>query len=184
MIFRKVEGFEGLWLIEPRVFEDNRGYFYESYNQKSFEAAVGFVPHFVQDNHSFSTKGVMRGLHFQKPPFAQAKLVRVVQGSVLDVVVDLRQKSPSFGTYFGVELSAENKKQLYIPEGFAHGFVVLSDSAELIYKCNQFYNPAHEGGIRFDDPALRIDWGYQPTQMIVSEKDKALPFLETSFSYF
>lgn len=175
---------QGLWVFEPRVFEDNRGYFFESYNHNTFVEATGIDNAFVQDNHSFSTYGVMRGLHFQKPPHDQAKLVRVIAGKVLDVAVDIRKNSETFGKYFSVELSAENKKQLYIPRGFAHGFVVLGESAELLYKCDNFYTPQAEGGIIFNDKDIDIDWQIPEKDMIVSEKDlllKSLKELEDIF---
>lgn len=168
---------QGVWIFEPRVFEDNRGYFFESYNHNAFVKATGIDKAFIQDNHSFSTYGVMRGLHFQKPPHDQAKLVRVVAGKVLDVAVDIRKKSKTFGQYVAVELSSENKKQLYIPSGFAHGFVVLSKSAELLYKCDNFYAPQAEGGIIFNDKDINIDWQIPEKDMIVSDKDLVLKTL-------
>lgn len=175
---------QGLWLFEPKVFEDNRGYFFESYNHHAFVEATGIDKPFVQDNHSFSTYGVMRGLHFQKPPHDQAKLVRVIAGKVLDVAVDIRKNSTTFGQYVAVELSAENKKQFYIPSGFAHGFVVLSESAELLYKCDNFYAPQAEGGILYNDKGIHIDWQVPEKDMIVSDKDlilKPLSDLEDIF---
>lgn len=165
---------QGLMVFEPKVFEDNRGYFFESYNQKVFQAA-GIVTNFVQDNQSSSEYGVIRGLHYQLNPFAQTKLIRVLSGVILDVAVDIRKRSPTFGKSFSVELSSDNKKQLYMPHGFAHGFSVLSKSAEVLYKCDAFYNKESEGGIRFDDPALNIDWRIPGTSAIVSEKDKQNP---------
>lgn len=165
---------KGLVVLTPRVFKDNRGYFYESYNQRAWKEA-GIVADFVQDNESFSTQNTLRGLHFQKPPFAQAKLVRVLEGSAWDVAVDLRKNSPTFGQWFGVELSAENKKQFYIPRGFAHGFSVLTPTAKFAYKCDNFYNKESEGAIRFDDPELAIDWKIDLTQAVLSEKDLKNP---------
>jgi dTDP-4-dehydrorhamnose 3,5-epimerase len=165
----------GLLIFEPQVWPDERGYFYESYNRSTWEAA-GLDVDFVQDNQARSTRGVLRGLHYQVEDMAQAKLVRVVEGEVLDVVVDLRVKSPTYGRWLGVLLSAENKRQLFVPRGFAHGYLVLSDTAEFVYKCDNYYSKAHEGGLRFDDPTLQIDWGIPHDQLIVSEKDQALPF--------
>ncbi|MEI8095229.1 MAG: dTDP-4-dehydrorhamnose 3,5-epimerase [Spirochaetales bacterium] len=165
----------GLVVIQPRVFRDGRGSFFETYKQSEY-AANGVASTFVQDNHSTSTRGVLRGLHFQNPPFAQGKLVRVIQGAVWDVAVDLRPGS-SFGEWFGLELSAENRTQLYIPEGFAHGFVTISESAEFVYKCTAEYNKASEGGIRWDDPSIGIDWPLAGFEVCVSEKDAVLPFL-------
>ena len=157
-------------IIEPRVFGDERGFFFESFNQRAFEEATGVSVNFVQDNHSRSSKGVLRGLHYQLPPKAQGKLVRVVQGEVFDVAVDIRKSSPTFGKWVGEILSAENKKQLWIPVGFAHGFVVLSDTAEFLYKTADYYAPAHERSILWNDATLRIQWpdGIQP---ILSAKD-------------
>ncbi len=162
---------DGLCVIEPSVFGDNRGYFMETYNKNDFhEEGLDMV--FVQDNQSMSTKGVLRGLHFQKQ-FPQGKLVRVVRGAVFDVAVDLRTGSETYGKWFGVELSADNKKQFYIPEGFAHGFYVLSDEAEFVYKCTDFYHPGDEGGILWNDPDIGIDWPIpEGSEPILSEKDK------------
>ncbi len=162
-------------LFEPRVFEDSRGYFFESYNEKTFKEN-GISAHFVQDNQSFSKMGTIRGLHFQKGEFAQAKLVRVIKGKVLDVAVDLRANSPTFGKHVAALLSEENQNQLFIPRGFAHGFSVLSSEAIFSYKCDNFYHQNADGGLYFADPALAIDW--QTTHPIVSEKDLALPSLE------
>lgn len=167
-----------LWLFEPRVFEDNRGYFYESFNQNEFTKATGIQSYFIQDNHSYSTRGVLRGLHFQKPPHAQSKLIKVVKGTIWDVVVDLRKNSPAFLQHMGFELSAENKKQLYVPQGFAHGFVVLSDIAEVLYKCDDFYAPQSESGIIYNDPILNIDWNIAADNIIISDKDALLPTFE------
>ena len=158
-------------LIEPKVFGDERGFFYESFNARAFEEATGLAVNFVQDNHSRSARGVLRGLHYQVQQ-AQGKLVRVTQGEVYDVAVDLRRSSPSFGQWLGVCLSAENKRQLWIPEGFAHGFLVLSDYAEFLYKTTDYYAPAHERCIRWDDPTLAIDWPLQD-QPQLSAKDQA-----------
>ncbi|MFV8362126.1 dTDP-4-dehydrorhamnose 3,5-epimerase [Flavobacterium sp. ZT3P35] len=165
---------QDLVLISPGVFEDARGYFFEAYNKSKF-SDLGISIDFVQDNQSFSQKGTLRGLHYQNPPFAQTKLVRVLQGEIIDVAVDLRKDSPTFGKHFSVLLSAENKKQLLVPQGFAHGFSVLSETAVVLYKCDQYYNKESEGGIRFDDPTLAIDWGMDLKNAIVSEKDQILP---------
>lgn len=175
----------GLIVCEPTVFGDSRGYFFEAYNQTLFQNN-GIDLNFVQDNQSRSSQGVIRGLHYQLNPYAQAKLVRVLEGAILDVAVDIRKGSPTFGKHFSLELSAENKKQLFIPAGFAHGFSVLSETASVLYKCDQFYNKQSEGGIRFDDPELNIDWKVDMKQAIVSEKDIVLPFLKdcvTNFQY-
>lgn len=162
---------KGIYILEPRIFEDERGYFFESFNQREFEKHVGPV-HFVQDNESKSTYGVVRGLHFQKGDFAQAKLLRVIQGSVLDVAVDLRKNSPTFGEYIATELTAEKHNQLFIPRGFAHGFSVLSKEVIFQYKCDNFYEPKSEGGIAWNDPALNIDWKIPQAEIILSPKDK------------
>lgn len=162
-----------LVVIEPKVFEDSRGYFFEAYNKNAFHE-LGLDYDFVQDNQSYSTKGVLRGLHFQKH-FPQAKLVRVLEGEVFDVAVDLRKNSPTFGKWFGVKLSAENKKMFMIPRGFAHGFLVLSDTAVFSYKCDDFYHPNDEGGIMFDDPDIGIEWPKIDVEYILSEKDKKHP---------
>lgn len=167
----------GIVILEPRVFKDARGYFFESFSQRVFEELVGKVD-FVQDNESMSGYGVVRGLHFQLPPYTQAKLVRVVKGRVLDVNVDLRKGSPTFGRHVAVELSGENKRQLFIPRGFAHGFAVLSQEAVFQYKCDNYYAPQYEGGIRYDDPDLGIDWKIPAADRIFSEKDKTYPFLK------
>lgn len=167
---------EGVVIIEPKVFGDSRGYFFESYSQRDFNAAVGEVG-FVQDNESKSCYGVLRGLHFQRPPFAQSKLVRVVRGTVLDVAVDLRRSSPTFGRHVAVELTEENHRQLFIPRGFAHGFSVLSEEAVFQYKCDNFYAPGSEGAIAWNDPALGIDWRVPVEKMILSEKDMRHPML-------
>ena len=174
---------EGLIVVEPTVFEDSRGYFYEAYNQTLFEQN-GISTRFVQDNQSKSSYGVIRGLHYQMNPAAQAKLVRVLEGRIFDVAVDIRKGSPSYGKHFGIELSSQNKKQLYIPEGFAHGFSVLSENAIVLYKCNAFYNKASEGGIRFDDSVLSIDWQVELSKATVSEKDLMLPSFKESINNF
>jgi dTDP-4-dehydrorhamnose 3,5-epimerase len=174
---------QGLLVFEPRVFADERGYFFESYNEKVFESA-GLDLRFVQDNQSRSTYGVLRGLHYQMNPHAQAKLVRVTEGRVLDVAVDIRKGSPTYGQHFSIELSAENNKQLLIPAGFAHGFAVLSETAVFFYKCSNFYNKESEGGIRFDDPKLNIDWGLDLSKAIVSEKDLELPNFDQARNNF
>ena len=166
----------GLLVFEPRLFEDSRGYFFESYNQQVFQEG-GINCLFVQDNQSSSNYGVIRGLHYQLPPFAQAKLVRVLQGHILDVAVDIRKGSPSFGKVFSIELSDQNKKQLFIPAGFAHGFSVLSERAEILYKCDNFYNREYDAGIAFNDAGLAIDWQIPAEKVIVSDKDKQLPGL-------
>ena len=165
---------QGLIVITPKIFTDNRGYFYESYNKRAF-AEIGITDEFVQDNESFSAQNTLRGLHFQKPPFTQSKLVSVLEGSVWDIAVDLRKDSPTFGKWFGVELSAENKKQFYIPHGFAHGFSVLTPTAKFSYKCDNFYNKASEGAILFNDKELNIDWHIDLSKAILSEKDLKNP---------
>ena len=162
---------EGLLVLEPKVFEDTRGYFLESFHQQRYHEA-GITTDFVQDNESKSTRGVIRGLHYQLNPFAQAKLVRVIEGCVFDVAVDLRQESATFGKWFGVELSGNNKKQLFIPSGFAHGFSVLSETAVFSYKCDNYYSPQHERGILYNDPNLNIDWRIPEAEAVISEKDK------------
>ena len=174
---------KGLLIVEPKVFEDSRGYFFEAYNQELFQGN-GITPNFVQDNQSRSTYGVIRGLHYQLNPYAQAKLVRVLEGNILDVAVDIRKNSPTYGQHFSIELSAENKKQLFLPAGFAHGFSVLSETAIVLYKCDAFYNKQSEGGIRYNDETLKIDWKIDPAKAIVSEKDIELPFFNDSVSNF
>jgi dTDP-4-dehydrorhamnose 3,5-epimerase len=168
--------FEGLLILESIEFHDERGYFTEAYNEQTLRKN-GIVSHFVQDNQSYSRKNVMRGLHFQNIPYEQTKLVRVLSGTILDVVVDLRKQQPTFGKSMSIELSAANKKQFYIPKGFAHGFVVISDSAEVLYKADEHYNKEAEGGLYFNDPALGIDWGIHENEAIISSKDLTLPFL-------
>lgn len=170
--------FEGLFILEPTVFEDHRGFFMESYNSK-FLLSQGINSSFVQDNQSKSTYGVLRGLHFQNPPHAQTKLIRVLSGSILDVVVDIRKSSKTYGQSFSIKLSAKNKKQLLVPQGFAHGFSVLSDTAEILYKCDNYYNKESEGGLMYNDPAFNIDWRVPNEKVILSEKDQAyIPFKE------
>ena len=173
---------EGLYVIEPTVFKDERGYFVETYNQNDMkEAGLDMV--FVQDNQSMSTRGVLRGLHFQKQ-FPQGKLVRVVRGKVFDVAVDLRSDSKTYGKWFGVELSAENMKQFYIPEGFAHGFLVLSDEAEYCYKCTDFYHPGDEGGLAWNDPEIGVEWPLEEgVDLIISEKDQKWKGLKDTFKF-
>jgi dTDP-4-dehydrorhamnose 3,5-epimerase len=175
--------FPGLMVYQPAVHDDSRGYFFESYNQQQFEAA-GINIHFVQDNQARSTYGVLRGLHYQLPPHAQTKLVRVLSGSILDVVVDIRKGSPSYGKVFSIELSAENKTQLLVPKGFAHGYSVLSPMAEVFYKCDAFYNKASEGGILYNDPALAIDWRLPADAVTVSDKDKLHPHFANCNNHF
>lgn len=169
------------YLISPKVFADSRGTFFESFNKEKFEELTGHSVDFVQDNQSTSRKGVLRGLHFQKGEFAQAKLVRVIQGSVLDVVVDIRPQSESFGQQFSMVLSAQNNKQLFVPKGFAHGFLVLEDHTIFSYKCDNYYNKASESGIIFNDKTLHINWQFPEDELIISEKDKELPTFETLF---
>ena len=174
---------EGVVVLKPRVFEDDRGYFYESYSKRDFDKLVRKV-NFVQDNQSKSAYGVLRGLHYQKWPFTQSKLVRVLEGKVLDVVVDIRKNSPTFGKSVAVELSAENRLMLFVPRGFAHGFSVLSEYAVFQYKCDEFYHPESEGGIAWDDPDLHIDWRLPTDKIILSEKDKHHPRLSESHTPF
>lgn len=163
-------GIEGLYIIEPRIFKDARGYFFESFSQREFDEKIGPV-RFVQDNESMSTYGVMRGLHFQRPPYTQSKLVRCVMGKVLDVAVDIRKGSPTYGQHVAVELSADNHRQFFIPKGFAHGFAVLSETAVFQYKCDEFYHPEADGGISILDDTLGIDWCIPTDKAILSEKD-------------
>ncbi len=164
------------FVIEPRIFKDDRGYFYESFQKTMFEQETGLAANFVQDNCSYSKYGVIRGLHFQKSSYAQAKLVSVMEGEVLDVVVDLRDSSSTYGKTFSVRLSDENKKQLFVPRGFAHGFGVLSKHAKFVYKCDNAYMPDFESGIRYDDPSLQIDWHIPPNHRVISEKDLLLNY--------
>lgn len=168
---------DGLVIIEPRVFGDSRGYFFESFSERDFKREVADVD-FVQDNESKSSYGVVRGLHFQRPPYAQAKLVRVVKGKVLDVAVDLRKESPTFGRYVAMELSEENHRQMFIPRGFAHGFSVLSEEVIFQYKCDNYYAPQSEGAVAWDDPDLDIDWKIPAGKVLLSEKDKKHPRLK------
>ena len=182
MPFTKTE-LDGPFLFEPMVFEDERGFFFESYNEQVF-MANSVKARFVQDNQSFSKKGVIRGMHYQLEPFGQSKLVRVLQGSIFDVIVDIRKGSPGFGKWIGFELSSKNKRQLFVPKGFAHGFSVLSETAEVMYKCDQFYHRESEGGILFDDPTLGIDWKMTKGQEIVSSKDLLLPSFAESKNNF
>ncbi|HJU45176.1 MAG TPA: dTDP-4-dehydrorhamnose 3,5-epimerase [Chitinophagaceae bacterium] len=166
--------FPGLMVYGPKVFGDDRGYFFESYNEQVFHAE-GINFRFVQDNQARSSYGVVRGLHFQQAPYAQTKLIRALSGTILDVAVDLRKGSPTYGQVYTIELSAENKLQLLVPRGFAHGYSVLSETAEVLYKCDAFYNKAAEGGVLFNDPALNIDWGIPADKMILSDKDQVYP---------
>ena len=168
---------EGVIIIEPRIFKDDRGYFFESFSQREFEEKVCKTT-FVQDNESKSGYGVLRGLHFQKPPFAQSKLVRVIKGAVLDVAVDIRKGSPTFGQYVSVELTGDNHRQIFIPRGFAHGFSVLSEEVIFQYKCDNFYSPQSEGAIAWNDPDLNIDWRIPVEEVILSEKDSKHPKLK------
>ena len=168
---------EGVVIIEPRIFKDDRGYFFESFSQREFEEKVCKTT-FVQDNESKSSYGVLRGLHFQKPPFAQSKLVRVIKGAVLDVAVDIRKGSPTFGQYVSVELTGENHRQFFIPRGFAHGFSVLSEEVIFQYKCDNFYSPQSEGAIAWTDPDLNIDWRIPAEKVVLSEKDSKHPRLK------
>ena len=168
---------EGVIIIEPRIFKDDRGYFFESFSQREFEEKVCKTT-FVQDNESKSGYGVLRGLHFQKPPFAQSKLVRVIKGAVLDVAVDIRKGSPTFGQYVSVELTGDNHRQFFIPRGFAHGFSVLSEQVIFQYKCDNFYSPQSEGAIAWNDPDLNIDWRIPVEEVILSEKDSKHPKLK------
>lgn len=173
----------GVVIIEPHVFGDERGYFFESYSQSEFERLVGPV-RFVQDNESFSRYGVLRGLHFQKGEFAQAKLVRAVQGEVLDVAVDIRKGSPTFGKYVSVLLSGDNHRQLFIPRGFAHGFAVLSQQALFQYKCDNFYAPQHEGSVAWNDPDIAVDWKLPEQDVVLSQKDSRSPLLKDADELF
>lgn len=171
---------QGCYIIEPKIIQDERGYFMESFNEKTFQNGVGQAVHFVQDNQSFSSKGVLRGLHYQTGEYAQAKLVRVLQGEVLDVAVDIRPDSPTFGQYEAVILSGENQRQFFVPRGFAHGFLVLSETAIFFYKCDNFYNKESEGGIIYNDENININWQFSLEDLIISEKDKVQPNLENA----
>lgn len=176
-------GIKGLVVYEPRIFHDDRGYFFESFSLRVFEAE-GYTMKWVQDNQARSCYGVIRGLHYQREPHAQTKLIRALEGSILDVVVDIRGGSPTYGKVFAIELSAENKKQLLVPKGFAHGYSVLSETAEILYKCDGFYNKESEGGIRYDDPALNIDWKIPASKALLSPKDTVLPVLAEVENHF
>jgi dTDP-4-dehydrorhamnose 3,5-epimerase len=176
-------GIADLVIYEPRVINDDRGYFFESFSSRTFEAE-GYNRPWVQDNQARSTYGVIRGLHFQHEPHAQTKLIRALEGSILDVVVDIRRNSPTYGKVFTIELTAENKLQLLVPKGFAHGYSVLSETAEILYKCDNLYSKESEGGIRFDDPALNIDWKIPMDKAILSPKDLVLPELAQAINHF
>ena len=174
---------DGVLVLQPKVFGDARGFFFESFNQAAFDAAVGRPVPFVQDNHSRSARGVLRGLHFQKGAKAQGKLVRVTAGAVFDVAVDIRRDSPSFGRWVGVELSGDNHRQLWIPPGFAHGFLVLSETADFLYKTTDLYAPQAEGSVRWDDPAIGIEWPKLPVEFKLAEKDAKAPLLADAKSF-
>lgn len=163
---------KGCFVLEPKIFEDERGYFFESFNHREFCEVIGQEINFVQDNQSFSKKGVLRGLHYQKGEHAQAKLVSVLEGRIQDVVVDLRKDSPTFGEHLSIELNSKDKRQLFVPRGFAHGFLTLSESANVFYKCDNYYHKNAEGGIRYDDKHLMIDWQIDPKDLLLSERDK------------
>ncbi len=169
---------EGCYIIEPKVFADERGYFMESFNENTFQKGTETTTNFVQDNQSFSSKGVLRGLHYQVGEHAQAKLIRVLSGEVLDIAVDIRPNSKTYGKHVSIVLSGENQKQLFIPKGFAHGFLVLSKTATFFYKCDNFYNKESEGGIIYNDPTLNINWGFLEKELLISEKDKVQPTLD------
>lgn len=171
---------KGCFILEPKIIKDDRGYFMESFNEKTFQEGIGQKVTFVQDNQSFSTKGVLRGLHYQCGEHAQAKLVRVLQGEVLDVVVDLRTNSETYGQYEAIILSSINQKQIFIPRGFAHGFLVLSETATFFYKCDNFYDKESEGGLIYNDQKVNIDWNFPLNELIISEKDQVLPNLENA----
>ena len=174
---------DGVFIIEPRIFKDSRGYFFESFSAREFQEKISPIT-FIQDNESLSRYGVIRGLHFQKPPYTQSKIIRVIKGAILDVAVDIRKGSPTFGQHVSVELTAENHRQLFIPHGFAHGFSVLSPEALIQYKCDNFYAPQSEGGILWNDPDLHIDWQIPSDKVILSEKDTKHPFLKDYDSDF
>lgn len=176
--------FEGLLILEPRVFGDDRGYFFESFNEQVFVKETGFTHKFVQDNQARSVKNVLRGLHYQNEPIAQSKLIRCLQGTIWDVVVDLRKDSKTYKQWYGIELSDENKRQFLIPRGFAHGYSVLSDTAEVFYKCDNFYSKENEGGVFYNDPSLGIDWKINLAEAIISDKDKVQPLLADCNSRF
>lgn len=170
--------FEGLLILEPKVFYDDRGYFFESFNTRIFTEATGHAIPFIQDNQARSVQNVLRGLHYQNNPTPQTKLVRVIEGAIWDVVVDLRPGSKTRGQWYGIELTAENKKQFLVPRGFAHGYSVLSDTAEILYKCDNLYDKGAEGGVLYNDPALNIDWKIDLSQAIISDKDKVQPLMK------
>ena len=176
MIFTETK-LKGCFTIEPKIIRDERGYFMESFNERTFEKGIGQNVHFVQDNQSFSSKGVLRGLHYQCGEHAQAKLVRVLKGEVLDIAVDIRPNSETYGQHVSILLSAEKQNQFFVPRGFAHGFLVVSETATFFYKCDNFYNKESEGGIIYNDPELTIDWQFEIENLIISEKDKILPTL-------
>jgi len=169
-----------VYIVKPRIFGDDRGYFFESFNKEAFEDNIGYSVHFCQDNESKSSYGVLRGLHYQLPPFSQSKLVRVIDGKVLDVAVDIRKYSPTFGKYVAIELSSENKKQLFIPRGFAHGFITLSETAIFQYKVDNYYSQEYDRGIKFDDIDLNIDWKISLDKVLLSDKDKLHPLLKNA----
>ncbi len=171
---------EGCFIIEPKIILDERGYFMESFNEKTFQKGIGQEVHFVQDNQSYSSKGVLRGLHYQTGAHAQAKLVRVLQGEVLDVAVDLRPNSPTYGQYESVLLTGENQRQFFVPRGFAHGFLVTSNTAVFFYKCDNFYNKESEAGVIYNDKTINIDWNFPSEKLIISEKDRIQPNLENA----
>lgn len=168
---------EGCYIIEPKIITDERGYFMESFNEIAFQKGISYPIHFVQDNQSFSSQGVLRGMHYQTGEYAQAKLVRVLQGKVLDVAIDIRPESTTYGQYESVILSGENQRQFFVPRGFAHGFLVLSETATFFYKCDNFYNKESEGGILYNDKDVKIDWQFPLENLIISEKDKVQPSL-------
>ena len=179
MIFTETK-LKGCFILEPKIIKDERGYFMESFNEKTFQEGIGQKVTFVQDNQSFSTRGVLRGLHYQSGEHAQAKLVRVLQGEVLDVAVDLRPNSETYGQYEAVLLSSENQKQFFVPRGFAHGFLVLSETATFFYKCDNFYNKESEGGLIYNDETVNINWDFPIQELIISEKDQGLPNLQNA----
>lgn len=179
MIFTETK-LKGCYIIEPKIIKDERGFFMESFNELTFEKGIGERVHFVQDNQSYSSRGVLRGLHYQTGEHAQAKLVRVLNGEVLDVAVDIRPDSETFGEHIAVILSGDNQKQFYIPRGFAHGFLVLSEKATFFYKCDNFYNKESEGGIKYNDLDINIDWQFDVDELIISEKDQLLPNLKNA----
>jgi dTDP-4-dehydrorhamnose 3,5-epimerase len=175
---------EGLLILEPKIHKDDRGYFFESYNKQTLESATQYTTAFLQDNQARSVKNVLRGLHYQNPPYPQAKLIRVLEGSIWDVVVDIRKNSKTYGQWYGIELSAENKLQFLIPHGFAHGYAVLSDTSEVFYKCDNYYNKQSEGGIYFADEALGIDWKIDLAHAIISDKDQKQPMFKDAVNNF